>query len=231
MRKFPADEPGFAADMIGLVVYKGKIYTQTGTEIDFAAATNLMDKKIGITRGNIDEWSSQDDYAFELASTIGGGEVYTVKGYDSDFRLLIMYGSWAAFYECLNGITVSSGEDVFGKLKMADRVSRAVYVSSDNWQTEIYPLQDNDLVSRFIEALNLTVPYSTAVLGDSYYHDNTEEWRIIRIILEDGSKVTLRLHQDGYILYGFTDVAFKMESSLFAELWNMLDYSQDPRQG
>ena len=51
-----------------------------------------------------------------------------------------------------------------------------------------------------------------------YYHDHTAEWRIIRIILEDGSKVTLRLHRDGYILYGFAGVAFKMESDLFAEL-------------
>lgn len=75
------------ADMIGLVVYKGNIYTQMGTSITPEIAESLLGDKLGRTKGNIDEWSTQTDYT-ELASSIGVTDIYLVKGYDSDFRIM-----------------------------------------------------------------------------------------------------------------------------------------------
>ena len=71
--------------MIGLVVYQGNIYTQTGTQItpDIAARGD----KLGRSKSGITEWSSSEDYT-ELASTIGEMDIFTVKGYDADFRIM-----------------------------------------------------------------------------------------------------------------------------------------------
>lgn len=49
-----------AANMIGLIVYQGKVYTQTDTHITPESAKPLLGDKIGRTKGNIDEWSSYE---------------------------------------------------------------------------------------------------------------------------------------------------------------------------
>lgn len=74
-------------EVIGLIVYNGKIYTQTNSLIKPAAAKALLGEKLGVTKGNIDEWSSQKAYAEELASTISHANIYSVMGYDRDFRI------------------------------------------------------------------------------------------------------------------------------------------------
>ena len=118
-----------SASMIGLIVYNGKIYTQTGTEIDPEDAKAIIGDKIGTTKATIDEWSKQEAYDEEFASTIGVTDVYSVKGYDKDFRIMAYQEldgkQYAEFYENLNGITINSGEDVFGKLNMVSNVSSA----------------------------------------------------------------------------------------------------------
>lgn len=64
-------------------------------------------EKLGTTKGNIDGWSKQEAYDEEFASTIGETDVYAVKGYDKDFRVMTYEreGEFSAeFYENLNGI-------------------------------------------------------------------------------------------------------------------------------
>ena len=44
--------------------------TQTGTKIIPGSEKNLLGEKLGIPKGNIDEWINQDDYAMEFSSKI-----------------------------------------------------------------------------------------------------------------------------------------------------------------
>lgn len=83
-------EKNMSADMIGLIVYNGEIYTQTMTEIDTKTAKNIIGEKLGTTKGTIDEWSEQEAYDEEFASTVEIADVYTVKGYDNDFRIMTL---------------------------------------------------------------------------------------------------------------------------------------------
>ncbi|MBK3494261.1 hypothetical protein JFL43_05205 [Viridibacillus sp. YIM B01967] len=48
----------------------------------------LRGEKLVRTKGTIDEWSKQDDYATEFASSIGNSDVYSVRGYDESFRIM-----------------------------------------------------------------------------------------------------------------------------------------------
>lgn len=220
------------ASMIGIVVYQGKVYAAAGTQISLDNAKKVMGNKLGTAKGNLDEWSKKDDYS-ELASVVPG-DVYSVKGYDSNFRIMIVRKSLdgtesAGFLECLNGITVSSGKDVFGKLNMKGNAVSLTYVQWCDGQTPIYPVDDESLMNRLIDALDDTTPRTYdqgRIQGvDLDVHDSANA-RYIVIALKDGSNVRLKLVKGGYVCYGTT--VFKMTDNVFDELWDKLDCSKDP---
>lgn len=84
--ELPSD--GGVAKMIPLIVYKRRVYTMSSTTIEPEDGKKLLGEKLGTTKGNIDEWSKQDEYSKEFASTVGIQDVYTVKGYDKNFRIM-----------------------------------------------------------------------------------------------------------------------------------------------
>ncbi|MEH7247344.1 hypothetical protein V7114_11235 [Neobacillus niacini] len=218
-------------DMIGLIVYNGKIYTQTATSIEVEEAKSLLGEKLGRTKGTIDEWSSQDEYSKEFASSIGEMDVYTAKGYDKDFRIMVYSERggdfYAEFYECLNGITIATGQDVFGKLKIDGNLLNAQYRKFSDWDFDkqhYYPINDPAILQSFVEALNQTVPHPRegveAALGDFRNDDGSKE---LILNLQDGSKISLFLIKGGFIRYGFTDVYFKMENETFINMWDQMN--------
>lgn len=218
------------ADMIGLIVYNGKVYTQTATVIDAESAKELLGEKLGTTNGKIDEWSKQDEYAVEFASTIGEADVYTVKDYDKNFRIMT-YGEhdgiiYSEFYECLNGITVHDGGDVFGKLNIIGNVISAQYQSYNDWYNSInqfYPIEDMDFLNTFVEELNHAIPHSRQSVEEEIGDfRNDDEYRRMTIQLSDGSKISLVVIKDGYVYYGHTSVYFRIDSEVFADLWEAL---------
>ncbi|HWO78217.1 MAG TPA: hypothetical protein VNM69_20310 [Bacillus sp. (in: firmicutes)] len=228
--QLPENTDGMEMDMIGLIVYNGKIYTQTDTMIEPSEAKALLGEKLGRTKGSIDEWSLQDEYAVEFASTIGEMDVYSVKGYDQNFRIMAYDERngevFAEFYECLNGMSVQDGEDLFGKLNMEGNVVSAQYRHFTDWDNGIdrfFPINDTDLLNVFISELNHTVPYSYETvepsLGD---YRNDEEYKRLNLILKDGSRVELVVIKDGYIRYGFSDVYFKMSDNVFSKMWDLM---------
>lgn len=217
--------------MIGLIVYNQKIYTQTSTDIIDEHASDLLDEKIGTTKDNLDEWSKQNEYSVEFASTIGRTDVYTVKGYDKDFRIM-SYSEEngeinTEFYESLNGMTVYSGQDILGKLKISGNIINAQYRSFSDWNNSVdnfLPIQDRDILSSFAEELNHTIPYSREsvekILGD---FRNDENYKEMILYLKDHTKVTLVVIKGGYIRYGISDIYFKMDSEIFKEMWEQLN--------
>ncbi len=222
---------GSNADMIGLIVYNGKIYTQSKTEIDAEDAKLLIGEKLGMTKGSIDEWSTEEAYDEELASTIGETDVYSVKGYDKEFRIMtyqeINGEQYAEFYENLNGITIKNGQDVFGKLNINNNVASVEYRVFSDWDYSIdnyHPVTDLEAVNMFLDELNRAIPISRGLNSDpiSEYRSD-ENFRELTIHLQDGSKVKLTLLKDGYIYYGFMGAYFEMEEEIFSTFWSQID--------
>lgn len=216
-------------DMIGLIVYQGRIYTQTDTKISVESAENLIDEKLGTTKGNIDEWSKQDDYAVEFASTVGMQDVYSVKGYDKSFRIMTYLkqnGSLydAQFYECLNGITIKTGADIFDKLKIESNIKTIKYETFESWnyaKHQYKEIGNTKALNSFVSELKNTIPYKQESM--SYLFESQDEnQKFINIILNDGCQVQLRLIKGGYIHYSFLPAFFKMNDESFNALWNEL---------
>lgn len=218
------------ARMMGLIVYQGRIYLQSALQIEPQAAESLVGEKIGTTKSGITEWSKQDDYALEFASTIGIQDVYTVKGYDRKFRIMtcekINGTVYAKFYECLNDITVKTGADIFGKLKIEGNIKSAEYelFGSRNYgKNERKAVSDMNGPDEFIEALYKSIPYEQDSLDSLWEDRSADSQKYIYITLKDGAKVQLRLFKDGYVYYNNVELFFKMDNIIFESFWGELE--------
>ncbi|WP_340022905.1 hypothetical protein MHI24_28395 [Paenibacillus sp. FSL K6-1096] len=226
--KLPDKKPGVQADMIGLVVYQGNVYTQAATRIEAADAAALRGDKLGRTTSGIDEWSGKDAYT-ELASNIGETDIYAVKGYDSGFLIMSyteMDGQvFAELYEHTNGITVNSGADLIGKLNLEGRVASAQWESFDSWNNgkqQYLPLPEGAALDSFLSALNAAKPLAADTLMAQGIYDN-EDRKILYLQLNDKARVELTLFGRGLVRYGNAPVFFEVEPGAFQALWSSME--------
>lgn len=206
---------GMAADMIGFVVHDGRMYTQTG---EYATET-LLGEYLFTATGSIDEWSGSDEYV-EGASSIGG-DVYTVKGYDPAFRLCMTGDERGLMIlDCLSGITLRTGGDLFFDRLHIDNYDSAFYVTDIDWQHAIDERHelDADIIEPFLATL-MTAPMQDwsgwSENGDIFDHDYAEAH--ICFELKDGTRVNLRLFENGCVMYdgSFMRVLAYMPGAIF----------------
>ena len=216
-------KPGVTVDMIGLIVYRGSIYTWTDNlSLSKAQEADLRGEYLGRTKGNIDEWSKQDDYTREFASSIGVEDVYAMNGYDLDFRIMTSDGQGnVGVYERLNDIWLETGEDLFGKMKLKGNLETIYWQPLDEWDNGEENRYSPDLSEKatddFIDGL-----YKSAYLEKA-------DWRELApkpcyLALKDGTEIRLMLLKGGYVKYlgmGGNGV-FQMEESAFTGVYDAL---------
>ncbi|HEX9026845.1 MAG TPA: hypothetical protein VF839_10350 [Clostridium sp.] len=220
------------AKMMPLIVYKGNVYICTPIEIPSENAKSLLGRKLGTTKSNINEWSTQSDYSNEFASNIGVTNVYAVHGYDEDFRIMTNITTedgknYPEYYECLSGITVKNGADIFEKLKLQGNITQAKFQPFSDWNNgtgTFYTINDLGLLDSLLNEINMATPYLPedieTSLGD---YRNNDECKQISFDLKDGSKnITLSILKSGYVYYGYPRIYFKIDDTFTAELWDKL---------
>lgn len=201
--ELPEPQQDIAMDMIACVVYNGAVYTQSERIED---AERLLGDYLGRATGGIDEWSDSSEYEVEFAGT-EVGEVYTVVGYDPDFRICCMQEDGSAMLlERLNGITLDTGADLFAdRLHLPGGWDAVSYLTHYDWNYETWDsLRELDLpeetVAAFLDELcsanfeyvwTGTYPniYDSTVQGHLYFS------------MADGTTVPLRLIEGGYVGY------------------------------
>ena len=209
-------EDGVMADMIGLVVYNGGVYTQAEDYYgdDATAVDALIGDYLGYASGTIDEWSKKEEYDKNFASTVSG-KVYTVKGYDTDFRICIRAevedenGNptlWIQFLTRLNGITLDTGADLFeNRLHMQGRVKSIQWQSHADWDLGGKNLRDLNIDSAcwedFLNQMNHgKFVYTWTDDMDQSIYDTSNQVHLI-LTMEDNTIVRLRLIEGGYVGY------------------------------
>lgn len=194
----PAD--GIAADMIACVVYNGAVYTQ-GEWLDDPPA-HLGDY-LGRAVGSLDEWSEESDYV-EFAGTMAG-ELYTVVGYDPDFRICCLHEDGSALLlERLNGITLDTGADLFDtRLHLPERMEDVTYLTHSDWNNAVYDFKplglDEGTVSAFLDELCASRFVYTWETDPDIYDSGVQGH--LFFTLSDGLTVELRLIEGGYVGY------------------------------
>ena len=218
---------GVNAKMLALVVYNGKVYLQSNTELASTNIKSLLGDKVGRTVNSIDEWNVNDKASEELASNIGEQDIYTVKGYDNDFRIMsysIIEGQeYAQFFDCLNGITIKSGKDIFGKLNLVNNIESAKFIGFDDWNSgtnNYIDFSDMKLLNEAMMDLNSAVPFNYQTVGESIEASkNNNEFREFTLTLKDGLEVKFTAFKNGYVSYGYSNIYFKVQNSVIDKLW------------
>jgi len=215
--ELPDTSFGVELDMMGLVVYNGGIYTQAESYYgaDALRIDKLVGDYLGYATGSINEWSAQEEYAEEFASSLAG-KVYEVIGYDTDFRVCIREEAeeengekqlWIQFLDRLNGITLTTGEDLFEtRLHLRERTAAIQWQSHDDWNWGKGNIQnaaiDADLWEKFLNQIDkgsFVNTLDSEKTGSSVY--DTENQAHMILTMEDGTVVRLRLIEGGYVGY------------------------------
>ena len=215
-----APEAGMAADMIGFFIHDGRMYTQTTQYV----GASLLGERVASVTGDIDEWSGAEEYV-EGASSVAG-EVFAVNGYDEGFRLALVTDTGAELYDCLSGISLSSGADLFESRLHIENAVAAWCVADEDWEWEL----DS---RRYIE-LEALEPFVATLLaspmqdwgrgsenGDIYDFDYAEAHLCLE--LGDGAVVPLRLFENGCVKYdgSAARVCAYMPGAIFDEVFEM----------
>lgn len=222
-----------AAKTIPLIVYKGNIYTHTSIVVDSKDVVNILGRKLGTTTGNINERNTKAEYSEELVSNIGNIDVYTVNGYSEDFRIMTNIAledgkNYSEIYECLNGITITTGEDFFERLKLQGNIVNVRFQTFSDWNngtSTFYLINDFNLLNSFVQELNNSIPYLPenieSSLGDYRNNDGCKQ---IYLDLKDGSKnISFTLLKSGYVYYSeYPNVYFKINNNFTKEIWDKL---------
>ena len=205
-----SDSDEVKADMIGCLVYKGHVYTQGASyNDDISAVEHLVGDYIGEAKGTLDEWSMQDDYATEFASTYSG-PVYTVKGYDEDFRLCIYVQcgdeKWLQFLDNFDGIRLTTGKDLFDdRFHIKGNVTDVHYLTHYDWdyvgvtehtykKLSITDEQFNEFIDVLCES-----PFERIDYSENPIFYETEVQGHLYLDMNDGTRVELRLMDGGYV--------------------------------
>lgn len=234
--EIPSQNAEIKARMLPLFVYKGHIYIQSATTfatpdgmtLNKDEVLNLRGDFLGKTTGSINEWSSQDDYAKEFASTIGEGDVYTVKGYDSNHRLMVYYeyeggGFGCELYDSFGGMTLNSGADYFNLLNLKDTVASYQWESFNSWNNgmnEVKAGNTDDAFYAFLDSLYNSVPIgeNMDMLVENTDYDSQ---KFIDIKTKDNLITSLRLFKGGYV-YDTQVGFFKVDDKAFNAFWDTM---------
>ncbi len=214
-------EENAVADMLAFFIYNGKSYIAYEELPD----DSLKGKYIGKATGSIDEWTSSEDY-IDFSGSISG-EIYSLKGYDSDFMLCIDNGNGSiTTYINNNGINLTYGYELFrNRLNLKDNYTAVKYQTRDDWYYNFDdPVEFNnkEAINAFIDALNDSrFMYSADIPVENENSSIYEEKEIYHIFFEmkDSTYVHLRLFDGGYVMFaGISDICVKMTDSDFNNL-------------
>lgn len=207
---------GVTYDMIGCLYYKGSVYTQTEIYLDeeIEKVKELFGKKIGEANGKIDEWSTQEEYATEFASTYTGS-VYKVKGYSEDFRLFVYDTSYGrkllVILDNYDGIGLNTGSDLFEeRLHLAGNIENVTYQTHEDWSRDWEG--DEDKEKKSFKKLEITEKewdefitelYRSPFKAIDYQKEegfyNKEPQGHLYLQMKDGTEVEMRLFDGGYV--------------------------------
>lgn len=204
--ELPEPEEGVTYDMVACVVYKGNVYVGNtngyyGEDAD--RIRGLLDEYVGEAKGNLDEWSTQSDYAEELAGSVGGS-IYTLKGYDPDFRLACVGEDDILILEHLNGIHVYKGSEIFDdRLHLAENGKAVSCIDHETWyyggsgEDDPVPVSIdegvwNDFLKEISEGTFEDLQLSEIYDGIAVH---------LYVTMEDGTVNPFRISRDGYVLY------------------------------
>ena len=208
----PENTSGIAADMIGCLVYKGKVYTQSADfyQYDAATAQQLVGEYVGEAKEILhclDYGYSQENWNVEFASTYSG-PVYKVKGYSEEFRLCIYVNNgqeeWLQILDNYDGIGLNTGADLFEeRLHIMGNVESVAYRTHDDWEEpnseKPFTGVTEEEMNGFFRELCSSPFVRIDPESNPGFYERAETQGHLYLHMKDGTVVELRLLDGGYV--------------------------------
>lgn len=217
-----AKETAAMSDMIGFFIYEGRCYVYYE---NFSEAEDVVGEYLGTVTGMIDEWTPEEGYV-DFAGSIRGN-FYSVKGYDPEFMLCTKEANGiVTMYICNNGITLKYGKELYeDRLHLSGNITGVQYESRDSWfysKEEVYELnKEKAYIREFIGKLDAEefLLCQDVAVQEGWEHMVDSEIYHLYFNMKDGTKIHLRLHEDGYVRFqGFWDVCVKIPAETYDKL-------------
>ena len=215
-------EAAAMSDMIGFFIYEGRCYVYYDNT---GEAERLVGEYLGTATGMIDEWTPKDGYV-DFAGSISG-DFYSVKGYDPKFMLCMKETNGVvSTYICNNGITVKYGKELYeDRLHLSEKIAGVQFESRESWfysKEELYELDKEEAYIReFIEKLDAGefLLCQDVAAQEGWEHMVDSEIYHMYFNMNDGTKIHLRLHEDGYVRFqGMWDLCVKIPEEYYEKL-------------
>ena len=217
-----SSETAAMSDMIGFFIYEGRCYVYYE---NFSEVEEVVGEYLGTVTGMIDEWTPEEGYV-DFAGSIRG-DFYSVKGYDPKFMLCTKEANGiVTMYICNNGITLKYGKELYeDRLHLSGNIAGVQYESRESWfysKEELYELDKEEAYIReFIEKLaeeEFLLCQDVAVQEDWEHMVDSEIYHLY-FNMKDGTKIHLRLHEDGYVRFqGLWDLCVKIPEECYDKL-------------
>lgn len=160
----------------------------------------------------------------DLKAYPNGYEIYSVKGYDPAYRLMI-YGEsngkeWGSIYNCFTGKYITSGKDVFGHLYLKGNIKLARWRSIDSYRRklEVYKSVEQSVIfENFVDVL-----YKSKALTSSNL-PNIDHCKIVYLTMKNQLVEQIWLYPDTKIVeYREAHLYFKVDDEQFDSFFKTL---------
>lgn len=210
------------------IIYKNRIYNMI-QNVNNDIANNLKLDKIGITDKDANDYynskSILDVKSIYSAFSIGT-EVYSLKGYDPNIRLMVYNNGSAMIFESLKNVKIDNFTELVNLLNLNKNVKSVNSIvnivngptvsNKDVTKNEI----SNEKYSELINILNNTYLVDIDEIRANYNKNGKNENKRIEISLQDGTNVYLTIYSNGYVNY--SSLYFKIANDSFEKLYNQL---------
>lgn len=233
-----ADLSMFQTGTIGRFEFVGRTYIE---DIDnyFYNIKNLKFKKLGEI--NISFFKGHKGYEpfkdepfhpnkKDLISYPNGYEIYSVKGYDPKYRLMI-YGEsngekWGSIYNSFGDKQIEKGEDLFGNLYLKGNIKVVRWKSIHSWQRkiEVYkPVEQSVFFENFIDKLYSSKRIEYHDLPKQEIIDNIENCKIVYITMKNNIIEQIWLYPDTKnVEYKVAGIRFEVDDKEFDAFFETL---------
>ncbi|MBE6812940.1 MAG: hypothetical protein E7523_08660 [Ruminococcaceae bacterium] len=208
-------EENVMADMLAMVKYNDRIYVGHylwDHPMEYNEHKDLLGEYVGTGNNKITCWSDEKDYEGQFASNTPYN-FYTVKGYDPVFRLAaVMHlenGSFIEFFDCLNGIWLQTGTDLYEDLlHITDNYTSVLYQLHNDWDygkgnyKQLDTVTDSD-IKAFIETLKASEFVDLTDTASAHEIYNGKQAHLF-FQMHDGTTLGIRLFEGGYVEFAGT---------------------------
>ncbi len=220
------------ADMVAMVVYNSRVYVgayQWDNPMPYIENAELLGEYVGTGNNKITCWSDEKDYEGQFASNTPY-DFYTVKGYDPVFRLAAVMdfedGKEIMFFDCLNGIWLHTGADLYENLlHITGNYNTVLYQLHEDWDygkgnyKTLSAVSEEDIAA-FVEALKTGpfVDFSEDIESRNRLYDGRQAHLFFQ--MNDATTVGMRLLEGGYVSFRGTSAYVYMPGEIFDVILN-----------